>query len=472
MAVIVCVLIGAVAVGVAATATDLGRTLVCQVGSAISQLAGGEPLSCGSGTGEDTSVQTQEDSKAPTSCTVGSQTESGGAYVKIAFVKLGGSTALVTQEERYIDPDTGEVRSRYSVVATDTASLGVEVGAGAEAKAGESGLGANLSAEAGVDISVGDTWEFDTQEDAQAFIENLEKYRVQRDMALYDTTGATLAYQSMNPDKVASPPPDPDKTRRSVEVGMGVKAKAKANPGDGGGPGAGAYVEASLAGSVVREDDHREGHEGESTETVTYSGSIGGGAELGFEGVSGTGSYEGAMSTSYDGEGRLTEISFTQTTSGDTGLSASAESDAGDRGSVSGEAGGSAGRQEVTTTTVEVTDSNRAVVEEWLAQAYVTDPQTGSTTLRVPANVVSPDSPAPDDEMQQLLYEEATSDTAVYDTNGTELSLGGTLSAGLKLGAGVSSGTEETELVSHTYLDNSGSPGGTRPRRDSDLCLE
>ena len=82
--------------------------------------------------------------KEPDSCTTSTEKLSGAGYVKIGFVKFGESFGLVKQEEKYIDPDTGEVKTRYSVVATDGSYLGAEVGVGTNGEVNGSGLWCRL----------------------------------------------------------------------------------------------------------------------------------------------------------------------------------------------------------------------------------------------------------------------------------------------------------------------------------------
>ncbi|WP_143222851.1 hypothetical protein, partial [Actinomyces oris] len=106
--------------------------------------------------------------------------------MKIGFIKFGNSFALAEQEEKYVDPKTGEVKTRYSVVATDGATLGGEVGVGTNGEVNGSGLGADLSAEAGFDVKSGDTWEFNSKEEMETFINHYESYRIQRQQLSLD----------------------------------------------------------------------------------------------------------------------------------------------------------------------------------------------------------------------------------------------------------------------------------------------
>ena len=124
----------------------------------------------------------------------------------------------------------------------------------------------------------------------------------------------------------------------------------------------------------------------------------------------------------------------------------------------------------VTTTTLTVTDENRAIVNEWLSKAYVTDPRSGNTTLVLPPNVLAPDSPVPSDPMQQLLYEQAVTTDATYNTDEDAASIGGEIALGLKLGGEINAGSEESKIEKQTYLGTPPSSGANRPRKVLEWC--
>ena len=181
-----------IALVLASTTTDIGQRVICTINSAVSQLGGGPSLSCGSTvTTPDLQVQpakAKSDSKEPDSCTTSTKTTHSGGYVKIGFVKFGSSFALAEQEEKYVDPKTGEVKTRYSVVATDGATLAGVAGVGTKGEVNGSGLGADLSAEAGFDVKAGDTWEFNSKEEMETFINHYESYRIQRQQLSSDNS--------------------------------------------------------------------------------------------------------------------------------------------------------------------------------------------------------------------------------------------------------------------------------------------
>ena len=477
---VVVVLLAVIAGGAIGVTTNTGQTILCKIGNEISSIGGGggQQMSCGVETDKTNASagNGKADTKMPESCTTSTSTDSGSGYVKIGFIKIGSSFALVTQEEKYLDPKTGEVKTRYSVVATDGASIGAEGGIGTKGEVNDSGLGADLSAEAGFDVKAGDTWEFNSEQEMKAFLKDYEAYRIQQMQITNDTSGGYALYLALS-NGWLEPPRSSDKT----SISGGFQAKANGNAGARLGKDTdtdssvdlniGLYAEAKAGKEYARQTDRRKGHEGEYTDTVTYSGSIGGGANAVFAGVSGTGSYEGAMSTTYDKNKKLTEITFTQKTSGDVTWNATNGPVKGNGDATgSGNANSSSKETHVTTTTLKVTDENRATVEAWLAKAYLVDPQSGAPALMVPKNVLNPDSPSPKDAMQQLLYEHATSTDSTYNVDGDDFSIGGEVALGLKVGAGISAGHEDSTIKQQTYLGERPSAGATRPRKVTEWC--
>ena len=460
--------------------SQVGQRVICTINSAVSQVGGGPSLSCGStATTPDFQVQpakAKSDSKEPDSCTTSTKTEYSGGDVKIGFIKFGNSFALAEQEEKYVDPKTGEVKTRYSVVATDGTTLGGDVGIGTKGEVNGSGLGADLSAEAGFDVKAGDTWEFSSKKEMEAFVNHYESYRIQRQQFSSDNSQSYAIYLALTGGFI-DPPRKADKS--SLTGGISLKAKADAGlraGKDGNGKksvnlNTGIYVKPQADQNYTRQNDNRKGHEGEHTDTVKYSGSISGGANAVFWGLSGTGSYEGGMSTTYDKNGKLTEITFTQQTSGDVTWNTTNGPVKGNGDATSsGSASSTDKKTHVTTTKLKVTDENRAIVNEWLSQAYVTDPRSGTTTLTIPPNVLNPDSPVPSDPMQQLLYDQAVSTDAIYNVDGNEISIGGEIALGLKVGGEIKVGDEKSKIDQQTYLGSPTSSGGNRARKVVDWC--
>ncbi|SDN10433.1 hypothetical protein [Actinomyces ruminicola] len=448
-----------------------GQRIQEAVEAAICRILGGD---CEAGS--ESAQQTEErDPAAPASCKVSSSKDSANSNVKIGFVKIGESFGFVTQEERYID-ENGEENTRYSVIATDGLSLGVEGGVGAKAKAGSSdggglNVGASLSGEAGFTVSVGDTWNFDSEEGMQQFIDDYYAYRMQQQQLADPNAGGGYAIYLLLSDGYVDPPRAADKTTVSGKIQGSVAGKFGAGIGGDKQTGLdiGTYGKASVGTQYSRQNDNRPGHEGEFTETIAYSGSLEGGMS-GFDGVGGVGGYEGAVSISYkpgpDGKPMTANVTFTQTLSGGAVRTNKAGS------AVSASASGSNKQQEVTATTIAVDDSNREIVDAWLSQALYVDPQTGSAVFLIPPNVFDPSSPEPDDAFQQLLYEEGSTTITTYDVDSEGFNVGAEVALGVKVGGGFGMSREDAVPVSSQYFASPSVPGAQRQLKENELCFD
>ena len=320
--VVVVILVGALAAGM----TPVGRDITTGVRNEICKIF---DLSCGGSeqAGQDDDPEAV-DPRRPGECVVSSHEDGSSAYLKIGFVKIGSSFGFVTQQEQYYDPETGQVRTRYNVIATDGGSLGVEGGIGTKGEIGNSGIGADLSLEAGFDVKGGDTWNFDSEAEMNAFINQYNEYRTQQQI-LSSEGGAGYALYLWLSDGWVDPPRASDKRSTTLKVegkanfdaGLRVGKDNKETDESSVNLNAGIFVPANLSGAYTRAEDKRPGHENEFSETVTYSGSIGAGVNAVFAGVSGNGSYEGATTYNYkpgpDGKPQLSSITFSQVTAGD-----------------------------------------------------------------------------------------------------------------------------------------------------------
>ncbi|QPL05014.1 MULTISPECIES: hypothetical protein [Actinomyces] len=477
--VVVVILVGVLAVGM----TPVGRDIAAGVHNEICRIF---DMSCDSGeqTGQDgQDVGSQSvDPRRPGECVVSSHEDGSSTYVKIGFVKIGSSFGFVTQQEQYYDPETGQIKTRYKVIATDGAALGAETGIGTKGEVGNSGIGADLSLEAGFDVKGGDTWSFDSEAEMNAFIDQYNKYRLQRQMLSGEGAFGSAIYLSMTNGFVDRPRTSDKRSttlkmedKGNFDVGLRV-GKDNAETGEKSvNLKAGLYAQASLSDVYTHTEDLRPDHKGEFSETVTYSGSIGGGVNAVFAGVGGNGSYKGATTYNYkpgpDGKPVLSSITFSQVTSGDLtwkGGNGPVNSAGGVTGNIEG--GTSDRRSHVTETTIEVTDANRAVIAQWQRDSLVTDPTTGATRMLLLPNVLDPSVPYPNNPMAQLLYEKASNTHTTYNVSGDNFSLRGEVALGLKIGGGFSITNEDQNVADSTYLKSPSSPGAPRQRVDNLVC--
>ena len=156
------------AIFLAMFALNLDDKVAPAVERAVCQILGGE--SCA-----------QEVAGEPEKCLVGQSTTSANANVFIAFVQIDKDSILIRE-------DFSDGSSKFTIV--DNTEAAGELFAGAKAKVGK--YGANLSAEAlaGVGLAGGRVFEFDNQEDADAFEETVQAAGgfdgILRDLAAYN----------------------------------------------------------------------------------------------------------------------------------------------------------------------------------------------------------------------------------------------------------------------------------------------
>ena len=149
-------------------ALNLDEKVAPAVERAVCQILGGE--SCD-----------QQVAGEPEKCLVGQSTTSANANVFVAFVQVDKDSILIRE-------DFSDGSSKFTIV--DNTEAAGELFAGAKAKVGK--LGADLSAEAlaGAGLAGGRVFEFDNQDDANAFQESVQAAGgfdgILRDLASYN----------------------------------------------------------------------------------------------------------------------------------------------------------------------------------------------------------------------------------------------------------------------------------------------
>lgn len=468
--------------------SSYGQTYVCKIESAISKIGGsGSTSVCTSENGSSNSATPKSDSKKPNSCTVSSTKESIGLDAKIVFVKIGGALSMATQEERYVDPDTGEVKTKYTATAVGEGTLGVTAGVGGKGKVGKMKLGVDLSGGEGATVKSGDSWEFDSKEEMEQFINNYKEYKKQQ--AVMSVPGVDKVYEAYKQlgDGLAEPPRSPDFSGHDVKVsadgnaeaGVRTNGKPKGKHSDKDRSrdlNAGVYLEAKGGHTWSEKTDNRKGHEGERVTTVSYEGSYEAGANAVVVGEAKSGGFEGAMSRSYDKDGKLVSITFTQAdTEGENATKTNGPMNGNEHASGSVSDSDAHKTKTVSTTTLPVTDQNRAIVEQWIRDHY--DPTSdikkgGVPKIQIPPGFANPDSPNSSDPMLQLMYEEATNTQTVYDVSSGDFSIGAQAGALGKGGLTFSNTEEGSKIVSQTYLSDAPAKGARRSQKVMDLCTK
>lgn len=360
----------------------------------------------------------------PPPCLVSSSETRLGAEVNILVFDAGKEVAFITQ--RTAD---GQVQ----VTTVDADMFGVSTGVGVDANAGPFRIGAEANVGGSMTIGLGDTYTFDSQDEADQFIGDI---REQAGIDAAEDLPGPLGWGASAYDHFAGPDlPDPDITREEVSLEASADAGATAGlgrpgqgeDGDGGwqaDANIGAEAEVHVGENVVLEHNHETGQE-----SVTYelTGGASAGASVPTQSVGPEGERQGAFKVTRNEDGSLDSLEFTQTTMVD-------------------------GEMTVVTTNVPLeTDAARQTAEDWLDSGLN---NSDLTALRVTWDDMAPTTaPGPDaDDFARLLYEEGQVSRATYDTETTNFELSGEVKLGLKLGGGVFYEGSEEDLASAEYL--------------------
>jgi hypothetical protein len=316
-----------------------------------------------------------------------------------------------------------------------------------------------IEAGGGVKIDAGSTWRFAGGDEARDFKARLNSYLIGQHAVMYEE-GAALGVATLGgltpirpPDQVIS------------EFAAPVSAKAS---GDTGLVAGDAKVEVTPKETVIRDL-------GTGTTTTIYSqeGSVeANGTVTPFavgpgEGIGGqqlVGSTTGVVE---DANGRVTKVILTQTDSGQAtwsepvagpgqdpsppkhaapGLDPSAKIIDKDKGT----------QVTLTTTTLDVTDDNRAAVEQWVAGGRR---DHGSLTGDIRQHY--PVAATPGDDFQNALHDRAKVSRVTYDDVTDVAGFEAKVKAGWSLGVEGSLEETSSHAAEGTYLDAPG-PDGTR----------
>ncbi|WP_404816875.1 hypothetical protein [Streptomyces thermolineatus] len=158
------------AIAVALSTTGIGTQVYEGIGTAICRLTGG--TSCGTGNGAAGPGQGRTDSDyEPKLCNTASFEDRAGSEVKVGWFTFGEEYGFRQQEFEAPDGST-----KVYLTFTDAASVGAKGSPKLGVRAG------NLGAEkvdigGGIKITNGDTWVFDSPEDAERFRDDLEELK-------------------------------------------------------------------------------------------------------------------------------------------------------------------------------------------------------------------------------------------------------------------------------------------------------
>lgn len=447
------VLVGASVVG-ASTVTPRWAEAFCRLVAVVEGAGGGGCVA--------PTVPTQADDEDfhPGVCMLSETSEKYSAEVKIWFFKLSDSSGFIVQE--FSD---GTVRATL----TDGAGIGVSGNLGSKTfDAGKLGDGDNAGAEVslGADLKFeyGSTWQFDSKQQWESMREQLDDYLVQQEQMKGEAALGVSIYNWLT-DGWVEAPKDPRITYSKITLEAALKASAGTRiPGtskdeDGNDklidPKLGVNGSLTAGGSVIVMNDAEAGTKSYTYE-LTGKATLGGSMVVGH--ATGEGSVTGAFTTTYDKDGNLAQIAFKSAyeIGGNLALGNNTFK------SASGKLADGETRSVVTTTKLDVTDANRALVEEWI------DSNAAGETFTLPFGAMIPERPS-DDPFMQLMYEKAKLSQVSYHNVKDSWEFGAAVKKGWEFGFNVSAEEATATKTDASFL---GAPGqdGTRQLVDDAKC--
>ncbi|RII20776.1 hypothetical protein DSC45_02930 [Streptomyces sp. YIM 130001] len=484
------VLVVVAAIVVAVSGLGLAGTVADRVSCAVSSIVGEGGGNCGSSSDEADDKKTDEDYR-PDRCKVSAHTETVSNEAKILWFTVGDKFDF-KMEEFNVEDANGNVSKKYHMTFVNGDSAGAEFKAGGGAKAGgedaEAGAKASVSIGGDVEISQGNTWVFDSEEEALSFRDDLQRLHEAEESA-WTKPGWKLIRDGWREHVSKSNPELRDRISksmelnqidfRSVELSAGVEGNL-AGPAVGDDIEVGASGSIDVAGKMTVTDDHIK-----NTTTETYGFSLEGELQAEIDaGVANAGAYagqkrNGAIGVTRDADSNeLQKITITRTVDTKAGAEAGvgAEGDKkgpdGEKDSGSTSVGGQIGDTEVVTTTLDIPkgpegDEMRKTAEDWL-----NDPSNAAKPFETAFMDPSPTERPKDanDKFGNLLFEEAESSKVTYDSVESKDDFGFELNVMASLGYNRTMTETDAKIRTGDYLGAPAPEGDSRRYIPNQLC--
>lgn len=397
----------------------------------------------------------------PPSCTLQTTASEYSSKFKVAFLTFGEDAGFIVSES-----SDGTV----TVTVTNGASAGVEVGAGAKGGGEDSTIGADVSLGGDIKVKVGDTWTFANMADWEKHEEQLNKHLVDLEVMKQPYGGLSFLFRDFT-----EAPRDPNIKATTVSISATLSGQAGLRLSDGTdasgkptwfNPNLGVYGSGKLTDSVTQTTNSTTG---ETSETYTFSASGEIGLNAGTLNPNLEGKHQDAYKITRDKNGEIVKVSFMREQSGGGGveldLDSSATGSGGNKGVV--KIGSEEKQRTVTVTELAVDGSNRAVIDEWVAQNVAAAAQ--GLPAYFPGNAYNPTATVEGDPFADLLHKQAKTAKLVYDDVEDSWSFGAEFALGLKLGASIS-GSETESKVSSAFFLGAPDPSGTRSYLPDETC--
>ncbi|MEV3974038.1 hypothetical protein AB0K68_38895 [Streptomyces sp. NPDC050698] len=472
------------AIVLAVSATGVGQLLYDRIAAQVCRVAGGGD--CGSGgTGQDRPL-TDADFE-PALCQVSSITDKAGSKAKILFWEIGKEYGFQEQRLKARTDVNGDGKVDDSdqlvyLTFTDAASVAAKKDFKPGMKVGRFGAD-KVELGLGIKVTNGDTWVFQSPEEAQRFrddVEKLQMYEMRRtmpggaeaslgDSILYLFGKGALKDEEDTQNRIKEHLGDNRKiTYGKVGLEASASAGLKISAGDE------KKLSAALGGSfkyapeVTWTDNAYK-----DTKSYTYSSSVEYGSKVGYEAGPLSGEYTanttqtGTITVTYDKKtGKLVRVDMTRTV--EEGGQKDGAKAGGDNGKKDGDKrGGNAGVKgtdsrtgiEVVTNTLTFDpgpagDRDRAVAEQWLDSS---NEQVATPFQYMFADHAPTARPGADDPFGQLMFDRGRSSRMTYTGEVNAAEYGFELNLGLSLGMTISTEKKAETLTDAQFL---GAPRG------------
>lgn len=474
-----------VALVLGVTATGIGRTIYDRISAEICKVTGGGD--CGSNAGNQAGKPLTNADYEPALCQVSSVTDKAGSKAKILFWEIGNEYGF---QEQHLKAKTdvnhdGKVDDKDELVYltfTDAASVAAKKDFKPGMKVGKFGTD-KVELGAGIKVTNGDTWVFESPEEAQKFrddVDKLEMYKIQRESpgGADASVGNSILYLFGT-----GPLKDEEDTENRVKKALGDNRKitygkvgldASASAGLKISAGDEKKLSASLGGSFKYSPEVTwTDNAYKNTKSYTYSSSIEYGTKVGYEAgpISGDSSASttqtGTITVTYDKTtGKLIRIDMTRTVEeggqkdgAKVGVDNGKSGDDKRGGSVGAKGTDSRSGIEIVTNSVSFDpgpegDHDRAIGEQWL--------DSNNEQIATPFKYMFDDHaptkrPGADDTFGQLMFDKGKTSRMTYtgETNAAEY--GFELNLGLSLGFSISTEKKTQTLTDAEFL---GAPQG------------
>lgn len=402
----------------------------------------------------------------PILCMKARQEEVAGGKISLGFIEIGEKFGLIRREMA-----NGQVWLTF----TDTASIKAETGAGGKLKLGK-GFDDKVEVSGGLRVGYGDTWVFDSPEEAKKFRDDLRELKT-REYARRFNPRAGLGYAIQDLVDGDTPhPPDPNITFGKVgyevaaEAALGTKyTSSTGKHAKGRGRhrkpttidlNTGVHLEVNVKGDVTVADRHLRG---EHTRAWTYkfTGNLTGRGQVAGIGGEYTRTQTGAMRIVRNEKGELARIDFINLTESGVGASFGHQQKTGKGKSGKGRAKHIPTDVNVTTTRLPIkSNQQRRVAEEWLdANGGKVGAVIGSMSLAFDDKVKTT-APGPEaSAFNQLLYREAKVMKVDYNKVTNVQKFGAEIKAGWTFGFEMRMESSDQHSYDARYL---GAPRGSR----------